>query len=42
MQSVGTEVTERAEVRIPGEAGVWVLIFGDLGRGWAELGPRSR
>ena len=24
MQSVGTEVTERAEVRIPGEAGVWV------------------
>ena len=30
MQSAGTEVTERAAVRIPGEAGVWVLIFGDM------------
>jgi nitric oxide reductase NorE protein len=30
MQSAVTEMTEQADLRIPGEAGVWVLIFGDM------------
>jgi nitric oxide reductase NorE protein len=30
MQSAETGMTERAGLRIPGEAGVWVLIFGDM------------